>query len=113
VLESAVFGARLCQRRPLFSEDDLVALMEARVMLEPALTRAAGERVTPEFLQTLLDTIQVLSNVCNTSTDSSQDPPHRVGRYLVIQADQFALDAAVAHAGSSAARHSARSRISF
>jgi DNA-binding GntR family transcriptional regulator len=46
---------------PLFSEQDVQKLMEARLVLEPALTIHAAWRVTPEFLDQLLDTIERLS----------------------------------------------------
>ncbi|TFD07434.1 MULTISPECIES: GntR family transcriptional regulator [unclassified Cryobacterium] len=39
---------------PLFSEVELDKLMEARLVLEPALALEAGRRVTPEFLAKLL-----------------------------------------------------------
>ena len=39
---------------PLFSEVELDKLMEARLVLEPALALEAGRRVTPEFLTRLL-----------------------------------------------------------
>jgi DNA-binding GntR family transcriptional regulator len=46
---------------PLFSEQDLQKLMEARLVLEPALTIEAAWRVTPEFLDQLLHTIERLT----------------------------------------------------
>lgn len=39
---------------PLFSEGDLDKLMEARLVLEPALSLEAARRVTPEFLARLV-----------------------------------------------------------
>ena len=46
---------------PLLTEAELIQLMDARVLLEPALTTEAGKRVTPDFLQELLDTIVALN----------------------------------------------------
>jgi DNA-binding GntR family transcriptional regulator len=48
---------------PLFSEQDVQKLMEARLVLEPALTIEAAWRVTPEFLDQLLQTIERLAAV--------------------------------------------------
>lgn len=45
---------------PPFSESDLKKLSEARVVLEPALTRETGNRVTPEFLDELGKTVEEL-----------------------------------------------------
>lgn len=41
----------------LFTEPELLKLMDARLVLEPALTLEAGRRVTPEFLDELLVTV--------------------------------------------------------
>lgn len=46
---------------PLLSSDELIKLMDTRLVLEPALTRRAGERITPEFLRALLASIEELS----------------------------------------------------
>ncbi|MCU1579018.1 MAG: GntR family transcriptional regulator [Rhodoglobus sp.] len=46
---------------PLFSEQDLLKLMEARLVLEPAITTEAAWRVTPEFLEQLFGTIERLT----------------------------------------------------
>jgi DNA-binding GntR family transcriptional regulator len=46
---------------PLFSEQELVKLMEARLVIEPAVTLEAARRVTPEFLAELQMTINDLA----------------------------------------------------
>jgi DNA-binding GntR family transcriptional regulator len=46
---------------PLFSEQELVKLMEARLVIEPAVTLEAARRVTPEFLAELQLTIDDLA----------------------------------------------------
>ncbi|MEW1700567.1 GntR family transcriptional regulator [Streptomyces sp. NPDC093249] len=54
---------------PLFSEAELVKLMDARLVLEPTLTYEAGRRTTPEFLQEVADSIEELRR-CATADDS-------------------------------------------
>jgi DNA-binding GntR family transcriptional regulator len=56
---------------PLLSEDDLVSMRDARLVLEPALIRAAATRVTPEFLATLLGTIETLDEASRSAADSA------------------------------------------
>lgn len=57
VRRQALKGYRVA---PLFSETELVKLMDARLVLEPAMTYEAGRRTTPEFLQLLRDSIDDL-----------------------------------------------------
>ncbi|WP_434992124.1 GntR family transcriptional regulator [Arthrobacter sp. Ld5] len=54
VLREAHKGYRVA---PLFSMDALRKIMDARLVLEPALAHEAALRVTPEFLEHLADTI--------------------------------------------------------
>ena len=73
VRREALKGYRVA---PLFSEADLLALTEARVVLEPALTRAAAARTTPEFLEELLETIETLDKASTSTDDSSTFPDY-------------------------------------
>lgn len=59
---------------PLFTEPDLIALRAARVVLEPAMALEAGSRVTAAFLNTLLDTIEILDVVAGSNTDTRTFP---------------------------------------
>src|SRR5262249_47029128 len=61
---------------PLFSEEELVSLRDARVVLEPALTRAAADRVTPEFLDTLVETIDTLDSASHSTDDTKSFPTY-------------------------------------
>jgi DNA-binding GntR family transcriptional regulator len=73
VRREALKGYRVA---PLFSEADLVALTEARVLLEPALVRAAADHVTAEFLETLLETIETMDKASTSSDDSRTFPTY-------------------------------------
>jgi DNA-binding GntR family transcriptional regulator len=55
---------------PLFSEQELVKLMEARMIIEPAVTLEAARRVTPEFLAELQLTIDDLAIAAETESFS-------------------------------------------
>jgi DNA-binding GntR family transcriptional regulator len=55
---------------PLFSEQELVKLMEARMIIEPAVTLEAARRVTPEFLAELQLTIDDLAAAAESETFS-------------------------------------------
>ncbi|MFJ4682256.1 GntR family transcriptional regulator [Streptomyces sp. NPDC088789] len=57
VRREALKGYRVA---PLFSESELVKLMDARLALEPTLTYEAGRRTTPEFLQDVADSVEEL-----------------------------------------------------
>lgn len=57
VLREAHKGYRVA---PLFSMEDLRKIMDARLVLEPALAYEAALRVTPEFLDRLTETIDHL-----------------------------------------------------
>ncbi|GGZ82225.1 GntR family transcriptional regulator [Streptomyces subrutilus] len=59
VRREALKGYRVA---PLFSETELIKLMDARLVLEPTLTYEAGRRTTPEFLQDVADSIEELRN---------------------------------------------------
>lgn len=48
---------------PLFTERELGKLMDVRIIIEPAMAFEAGRRITPEFLEDLLDTIEALERV--------------------------------------------------
>jgi DNA-binding GntR family transcriptional regulator len=61
---------------PLFSEAELVALMEARTVLEPALARAAAGRRSAKFLLTLLETIETLDEASTSANDSRTFPEY-------------------------------------
>lgn len=58
------------------SESDLVALMDARVVIEPALAREAAKRTTPEFLATLRKTIEHLDQPPSGSNGGSSFPSY-------------------------------------
>ncbi|MFH9425693.1 GntR family transcriptional regulator [Streptomyces sp. NPDC017529] len=45
---------------PLFTEHELIKLMDARLVLEPALTYEAARRTTPEFLAELRESVEEL-----------------------------------------------------
>jgi len=74
VQREALRGYRVA---PLFSEEDLVSLRDARLVLEPALTRAAAARVTPEFLGALLETMETLDETSRSAADSRTFPRYR------------------------------------
>ncbi|WP_405792702.1 GntR family transcriptional regulator [Streptomyces sp. NBC_01506] len=57
VRREALKGYRVA---PLFSETELIKLMDARLVLEPTLTYEAGRRTTPEFLQEVAASIEEL-----------------------------------------------------
>ncbi|HEY1531424.1 MAG TPA: GntR family transcriptional regulator [Galbitalea sp.] len=59
---------------PLFTENDLLSLRAARVVLEPAMAVEAGRNVTAAFLNTLLETIEVLDAVSGSNTDTRTFP---------------------------------------
>ncbi|MCX4679155.1 GntR family transcriptional regulator [Streptomyces sp. NBC_01433] len=67
VRREALKGYRVA---PLFSETELIKLMDARLVLEPTLTYEAGRRTTPEFLQDVADSIEELRR-CATGTGGS------------------------------------------
>jgi DNA-binding GntR family transcriptional regulator len=46
---------------PLFSETELIKLMDARLVLEPAMTYEAARRTTPEFLDEAADAVEELN----------------------------------------------------
>lgn len=73
---------------PLFSGEDLRKLMDARLVLEPALAHEAALRVTPEFLDNLARTIDRLE----AGAHSPGSPP--VTSFLEAD-EQF--HAAIAH----------------
>jgi DNA-binding GntR family transcriptional regulator len=74
VQREALRGYRVA---PLLSEDDLVSLRDARLVLEPALTRAAAAQVTPEFLAALLETIETLDDASRSAADARTFPRYR------------------------------------
>ncbi len=123
VRREALKGYRVA---PLFSENELLSLTDARVVLEPALTRAAADRSTPEFLEALLDTIETLDKASISTDDSRTFPtywsaderfhttiakqsgnPFLAAAYAALggQVQRFRLFAAL---GSSDAGHAAR-----
>ncbi len=61
---------------PLLTEAELIQLMDARVLLEPALTTEAGKRVTPDFLQELLDTIVALDKASQSPSIARSFPKY-------------------------------------
>ncbi|MFJ5045641.1 GntR family transcriptional regulator [Streptomyces sp. NPDC088719] len=67
VRREALKGYRVA---PLFSETELIKLMDARLVLEPTLTYEAGRRTTPEFLQDVADSIEELRH-CTTGDGST------------------------------------------
>ncbi|WP_247828285.1 GntR family transcriptional regulator [Arthrobacter antioxidans] len=85
VLREAHKGYRVA---PLFSMDDLRKVMDARLVLEPALAYEAALRVTPEFLERLAGTIGNLE----TGAQVPDSPP--VTSFLRAD-EQF--HAAIAH----------------
>lgn len=66
VRREALKGYRVA---PLLSERELVQLMDARLVLEPALAFEAARRTTPEFLREVLDSVDDLARAA-TSSDS-------------------------------------------
>jgi DNA-binding GntR family transcriptional regulator len=68
VRREALKGYRVA---PLFSEQELVKLMDARLALEPAMAGEAGRRLTPEFLDELLETIEDLGAVAEEGVTKS------------------------------------------
>ncbi|MDF9806389.1 DNA-binding GntR family transcriptional regulator [Streptomyces sp. HB372] len=67
VRREALKGYRVA---PLFSETELIKLMDARLVLEPTLTYEACRRTTPEFLQDVADSIEELRR-CATGDGST------------------------------------------
>ncbi|KRE59399.1 GntR family transcriptional regulator [Arthrobacter sp. Soil736] len=55
---------------PMFSEHELVKLMEARLVIEPAVTLEAARRVTPEFLAELQVTVDELAAAAESESFS-------------------------------------------
>jgi DNA-binding GntR family transcriptional regulator len=55
---------------PLFTENELVKLMDARLVIEPAVTVEAALRVTPEFLTELDTTVEDLARAAETKSFS-------------------------------------------
>jgi DNA-binding GntR family transcriptional regulator len=74
VRREALKGYRVA---PLFGESELVQLFAARRILEPAMAAEAAARVGEEFLAQLLETIKVLDQVSQESSD-----PSSISRYL-------------------------------
>lgn len=66
VRREALKGYRVA---PLLSERELIKLMDARLVLEPAMTYEAARRLTPEFLDDVLGTIEALDGL------TAQDAP--------------------------------------
>jgi DNA-binding GntR family transcriptional regulator len=66
VRREALKGYRVA---PLLSERELVQLMDARLVLEPAQAFEAARRTTPEFLREVLDSVDDLARAA-TSSDS-------------------------------------------
>lgn len=56
---------------PLFEEGELVKLMEARLVIEPALAYEAARRTTPEFLEELLGTVEELQRISQSPGSES------------------------------------------
>ncbi|WP_104168580.1 GntR family transcriptional regulator [Arthrobacter sp. SX1312] len=90
VLREAHKGYRVA---PLFSMEDLRKIMDARLVLEPALAYEAALRVTPEFLERLAETIGHL----DTGMHVPDSPP--VTSFLRAD-EQF--HAAIAHQADNA-----------
>ncbi|MDJ1134856.1 GntR family transcriptional regulator [Streptomyces iconiensis] len=57
VRREALKGYRVA---PLFTERELIKLMDARLVLEPALTYEAARRTTPEFLREIEESVEEL-----------------------------------------------------
>ncbi|WP_424467258.1 GntR family transcriptional regulator [Pseudoclavibacter helvolus] len=57
---------------PLFTDAELLKLMEARLVLEPPMAHEAAQRVTPEFLDELGSTVVDLERVAGAA--GSEDP---------------------------------------
>jgi DNA-binding GntR family transcriptional regulator len=55
---------------PLFTEDELLKLMDARLVIEPAVTVEAALRVTPEFLAELTTTVENLMKAAESKSFS-------------------------------------------
>nr|WP_217901731.1 MULTISPECIES: GntR family transcriptional regulator [unclassified Rhodococcus (in: high G+C Gram-positive bacteria)] len=87
---------------PLFGEKDLIDLMAARTVIEPALTLTAGERVSEDFLTELRSTIDQLHSVATSSDDGLskfRQADERFHRLIAEQADNAFLSAAYAALG--------------
>jgi DNA-binding GntR family transcriptional regulator len=59
------------------TDRDIVALADARAVLEPALTLAAGRRVTPDFLVALRHTVEALAAAAAPSAETGSSVPAR------------------------------------
>ena len=56
---------------PLLSRTEIVQLMDARLLLEPTLTKEATIRSTPQFLDELAETIATMENVGDIADDEA------------------------------------------
>lgn len=97
VYREALKGYRVSQE---LSQRELGKLLDARLVLEPALTREAALRTTPEFLEELRGTIEELDRAVDLAdTDSSHFQTYWVSDYefhrlIATQSDNPFLEAA-------------------
>lgn len=70
VIREALKGYRVA---PHLSEGDISKLMDARLVLEPALTYEAARRTTPEFLAELLGTVEDLDQSVELADMNADD----------------------------------------
>lgn len=70
VIRVALKGYRVA---PSLSERDISKLMDARLVLEPALTYEAGRRTTPEFLEELGGTLEELDQSVELADMKSEE----------------------------------------
>ncbi|WHT22838.1 GntR family transcriptional regulator [Crossiella sp. CA-258035] len=66
VQREALKGYRVA---PLLTEQELVKLMDARLVLEPALAHEAARRTTPEFLAEVLASVDELAGAAKSPDD--------------------------------------------
>ncbi|WP_087882671.1 MULTISPECIES: GntR family transcriptional regulator [Streptomyces] len=71
VRREALKGYRVA---PLFTERELIKLMDARLVLEPAMVQEAARRTTPEFLDELKESIEELRRCAAAPRSASVRP---------------------------------------
>jgi len=82
------------------TDGEVAKLLDARIVLEPALTREAGLRVTPEFLDELQSTVDDLDEVAESADIESIGFEHywnsdyAFHRKLAAQSDNMFLEQA-------------------
>jgi DNA-binding GntR family transcriptional regulator len=100
---------------PLFTERELLKLMDVRLILEPAMAFEAGRRLTPEFLDDLLDTIVALEGANQAPPDEAfrvyWKHDERFHGLIAKQTDNPFLEAAYASLGGQVQRFRLSGRL--